>query len=111
MAIKRGRRAVSPVITSSANSSADVLNISNGEHDLIIHGATHRVAKSGSVVVLIDAVTDSGVPVKLRPLLVSSLGGSSDLTIRNLEILGAMGHAQYSSNAINADSFGGVDGR
>ena len=109
MAIKRGRRGVSPAMTSSANSSVDVLNISrggqktpqalpDGEHDLIIHSAIHRVAKSGSVVVLIDAVSISGVPVKLRPLLVSSPGGSSDLTIRSLEILELIAGAPADSN-------------
>lgn len=121
MAIKsRGRRAAPTSNAASSTSSVDVLNISrggkkapealpDGEHTITILSAAHRVAKSGSVVILVDAVSGDGVPVKLRPLLVSSPGGSSDLTIQNLEILEALAGAE--ENATLGDILGQITQR
>ena len=105
----RSRRAFS-ADTSLRTPQIDVLSLSrgsktaaaalpDGEHDILIHSAVHRVTKSGAVVILIDAVTlDDETPVKLRPLLIQSAGGDSDLTIRNFELLELLAGVEASSD-------------
>lgn len=59
----------------------------DGEHALEIRSARHVVSKAGNVSVLLDISTADGTPVRIRPMLVHSAGGMSDMTVENLMIL------------------------
>ena len=60
--------------------------LEDGEYDATITSARHIVAKTGSVVVALNADID-GKPVRLQPLLIHSPGGDSDLTSHNRAVL------------------------